>query len=136
MSDVPTSEFTRQLGMETVSIADGVCVIELELDARHMSVARRAHGGVLFAMLDTVMGRSILSKLPPGRGCATIEASIHYFRPVQSGRIRAEGRLVRLTRRIAYAEGTLCDADGVMLARSAGSFFLTETIEQSERERI
>jgi len=136
MSDVPSSEFTRQLGMQTVSLADGVCVIELELDERHMSVARRAHGGVLFAMLDTVMGRAILSKLPAGRGCATIEASIHYFRPVRDGRIRAEGRLVRLTRRTAYAEGTLSDADGSLLARSAGTFFLTDSIEQSDRERI
>lgn len=136
MSDLPEAEFTRELGMRTVSMQGGVCVMELELDERHMSIARRAHGGVLFTLLDTAMGRAIISQLPRGQGCATIEASIHYFRPVQSGRLRAEGRLVRLTRKIGYSEGSLLDEAGNLLARSAGSFFLTETIEQSERERV
>ena len=129
-------EFTQQLGLETIRCADGECVMELELDSRHMSRARRAHGGVLFSMLDTVMGRAVITRLPAGRGCATLEAKINYFRPAQSGRIRAEGRAIRLTRRTAYAEGTLLDAEGNMLARSSGSFFLTETIEQADRERL
>jgi acyl-CoA thioesterase len=115
---------------------DGSCVMEVLLDERHLSVARRVHGGVLFTMLDTAMGRAVISKLPAGRGCATLEARINYFRPVQSGRIRAEGQAVRITRRTAYAEGTLLDAEGNLLARSSGTFFLTDTLEQSDRERV
>jgi uncharacterized protein (TIGR00369 family) len=111
-------------------------VIELELDERHMSVARRAHGGVLFTMLDTAMGRAVISRLPPGRGTATVEAKINYLRPIQTGRLRAEGRALDQTRRTAYAEGTITDGEGRVLARSSGTFFLTETIEQGERERV
>ncbi len=129
-------DFTLRLGMEMTQVADGRCVIELDLDDRHMSMARRAHGGVLFTMLDTAMGRAVISKLPAGRGCATIEARINYFRPVKGGRIRAEASCVRLTRRTAYAEGTLLDDADEMLARASGTFFLTETLEQSDRERV
>jgi uncharacterized protein (TIGR00369 family) len=132
----PSSEFTDHLGMKTLEAADGRVVIELELDARHMSVAQRAHGGVLFTLLDTAMGRAVISRLPPGRGCATVEAKINYLRPIQSGRIRAEGRALDLTRRTAYAEGVITDAEGRVLARSSGTFFLTETVVQSERERV
>jgi acyl-CoA thioesterase len=134
--DADPPDFTARQGMETLRCEDGECIIELTLDERHMSMAARAHGGVLFSMLDTAMGRSILSQLPTGQGCATLEASIHYFRPVQAGRIRAEGRTIRKTRRTAYAEGTLLDGEGHMLARSSGTFFLTETLKQSERERV
>jgi acyl-CoA thioesterase len=130
------TEFTSELGLKTVRIGDGECVVELDLDERHMSPAQRAHGGVLFAMLDTAMGRSVLSRLPDGRGCATVEARINYFRPVTGGRVRAEARCVRLTRRTAYAEGTLLDGTGSMLARSSGTFFITETRVQGERERV
>jgi len=136
LSGLPDSDFTSQLGMTMERAGDGTCVIALELDARHMSVARRAHGGVLFTMLDTAMGRAVISRLPPGRGCATVEAKINYLRPIQGGRIRAEGRALDLTRRTAYAEGTITDAEGRVLARSSGTFFLTETIEQSDRERV
>lgn len=130
------TEFTSHLGIETLRMQEGTCVMEVALDERHMSVAGRAHGGLLFTMLDTAMGRAVISKLPPGRGCATVEARINYFRPVRSGRVRAEGQAVRITRRTAYAEGTLLDEEGHLLARSSGTFFLTETLVQAERERV
>ena len=82
------AEFTAELGMETARAEDGVCVIELTLDERHMSTARRAHGGVLFTMLDTALGRAVISRLPEGRGCATVEAKVNYFRPVQSDKVQ------------------------------------------------
>ncbi|MDX1649400.1 MAG: PaaI family thioesterase [Myxococcota bacterium] len=129
-------EFTRAIGMRTVRMEGGECAIELELTPMHQSTARRAHGGVLFTMLDTAMGRAVISRLPEGRGCATLEARMNFFRPVQAGRLRAEGRVVTLTRRTAYAEGSLLDAQERLVARASGTFFLTETLVQSERERV
>lgn len=130
------ADFTENLGIEMTRMGDGECVMELDLSELHMSVASRAHGGVLFTMLDTALGRAVISQLPEGRGCATIEASIHYFRPVQSGRIRAVGTCVRTTRRTAYAEGKLYDEEENVLASAAGTFFLTDTLEQADRERV
>jgi acyl-CoA thioesterase len=130
------AEFTTELGMRTARAEGGECVIELDLDDRHMSSARRAHGGVLFTMLDTALGRAVISRLPDGRGCATIEAKINYFRPVQTGRIRAVAEVLRMTRRTAYAEASLLDAGDNVLARCSGTFFITETHEQAERERV
>jgi len=65
-----------------------------------------------------------------------VELKINYFRPVQHGRLRAEGRLVNRTRRLAYAEGEVRGPEGKLLARATGTFFLTDTLEQSERERV
>lgn len=134
MSDAP--EFTRMLGFEVVGLVDGAYVLELEVEPRHLSVARRVHGGVLFSLLDTALGRAVIAALPAGRGCATVELKINYFRPVQHGRVRAEGRLVSRTRKLAYAEGEVRGPDAKLLARATGTFFLTETLEQSERERV
>jgi acyl-CoA thioesterase len=130
------AEFTQHLGMETARAEGGECVIELELDERHMSTANRAHGGVLFTMLDTALGRAVISRLPEGRGCATIEAKVNFFRPIQTGRIRAVAEVLRMTRRTAYAEASLLDAKDNLLARCSGTFFITETYAQGERERV
>ncbi len=81
-------EFTDDLGVRTLGMQDGAFVLELDLERRHMSRADRAHGGVLFSLLDTARGRAVIEELPPGRGCAT------------------------------------------------GTFFLTDTIRQPERERV
>ena len=129
-------EFTKKLGMRTTQSASGECRVDVELGPGHMSQAERAHGGVLFTLLDSAMGRAVISALPEGRGCATVECKINFFRPVQKGRLVATGKVVNLSRRVAYAEGSIVNDDGKLVARASGTFFLTETLVQSERERL
>ncbi len=133
---LPGGDFTQRIGCETMSIEKGAVEMALEVGELHQSMAMRAHGGVLFTMLDTVMGRAVISTLPEGKGCATIEAKINYFRPVQSGRIVARATVPRTTRRTAYAEGVIVDEEGNELARASGTFMITETRVQTERERV
>ena len=130
------AEFTRLMGIDVDGMVDGAFTVSLHLRRGHMSRADRAHGGVLFTMLDTALGRAVLSALPEGRGCATVEIKVNYFRPVQGGRITARGRLCELTRSLGYSEGEVVNEEGKVLARATGTFFLTATLQQTERERI
>ena len=130
------SDFNRFLGMEIARAEDGECEMVLEIDERHMSIAERVHGGVFFTMVDTAMGRSVVSTLPEGKGCATVEAKINYFRPVQRGRVRVIARCVNRSRRTAYTEAEIRDDDDRLICKATGTFMLTETMVQSERERF
>lgn len=132
----PNSDFNRFLGMEIERAEDGVCEMTLDVDERHMSIAERVHGGVFFTMVDTAMGRSVVSTLPAGRGCATVEAKINYFRPVQRGRVRVIGRCINQSRRTAYTEAEIRDDEGRLICKATGTFMLTETMAQKERERF
>ena len=87
----PNSDFNRFLGMDVSRAESGECEMVLDVDERHMSIAERVHGGVFFTMVDTAMGRAVTSTLDQGRGCATIEAKINYFRP-GPGRTRPRDR--------------------------------------------
>src|SRR5262245_55113538 len=100
-------EFTEHLGFEYVSADRGEAMIALVPGPEHMSRADRVHGGVLFSLLDSAMGQAVLSALPAGRGCATLEIKINYFRPVQRGKLTAIGRLGNLSRNTAYADGEI-----------------------------
>ncbi len=136
VEEVDGPEFMADMGIVQLKAEDGEASLELELAPGHMSRANRAHGGVLFTMLDSTLGRAILSKLPQGRGCATVEMKINYFRPVQHGTITSHARLKEMTKRLAYAEGEILNDEGKVLARASGTFFLTEAMKQSDRERI
>ena len=129
-------EFTQRLGIREVSVEPGKVELELDADEAHGNTAERTHGGVLFSMLDTAMGRAAVSTLPEGRGCATLECKINFFRPVTRGRLSANARVVTRTRRTAYTEGSIVDPEGRMVARATATFFLTETRVLSERERV
>src|SRR5689334_8477701 len=128
--------FTQSLGVEYLVDGGGLRRLALTLGPQHMSRANRVHGGVLFTLLDTALGGAVVSGLPAGKGCATLELKINYFRPIQHGRVVAEGRLVNRSRHTAYAEGEVVNEDGKVLAKASGTFFLTDTIEQSERARL
>lgn len=129
-------DFIQRLGCKNIGIRDGAYIVELDLDERHMSIADRAHGGVLFSLLDTALGRAIIHHLPEGRGCATVEMKVNYFRPIQRGRIQARASMKELTRSLAYAEGEIRNQEDKVLARATGTFFLTDTVRQQDRERV
>jgi uncharacterized protein (TIGR00369 family) len=101
-----------------------------------MSRAQRVHGGVLFTLLDTALGGAVVNALPRGQGAATLEMKVNYFRPIQHGRVIAEGRLVNRSRHTAYAEGEVTNEEGKILAKASGTFFVTETLVQAERSRL
>jgi uncharacterized protein (TIGR00369 family) len=128
--------FTQWMGVEYLIDESGLRRLALILGPTHMSRADRVHGGVLFSLLDTALGGAVVNALPQGKGCATLEIKINYFRPIQHGRVVAEGRLVNLSRSTAYAEGEVRNEEGKMLAKASGTFFVTDTIVQSERARI
>jgi acyl-CoA thioesterase len=135
-AEKPLGEFTSHLGIRTLGLVDGAFTLELDLEPRHSSRAERVHGGVLFTLLDTALGRAVLAALPEGRGCATLEISIRYHRPVQRGRVRARGRVLELSKNLAHAEGEVVGEEGKVLARAQGTFFLTESLAQKDRERV
>ena len=92
--------------------------------------------GSSFTLLDSALGRAIVNALPEGRGCATVEIKVNYFRPIQSGRVKARGWKRELTRSLGYAEGEVVNEAGKVLAKASGTFFLTRTMRQEDRERI
>jgi acyl-CoA thioesterase len=129
-------DFTELLGVEYEPAPANTVRVVLKLREEHMSRASRVHGGVLFTLLDTALGSAVVKSLERGRGCATLELKINYFRPVTEGAVRAEGRLVNRSRRTAYAEGEVVNEEGKILAKASGTFFITDTLLQSDRERL
>lgn len=120
------TEFTKQLGIEDIGPVDGGWELKVELRPIHLSRARRVHGGFLFTLLDAAIGRAIMHELPPDKGCPTVEMKINYFRPCQYGVLKARGEVVRMGRNLCYAEGEIRNEEGKLVARSTGTFFLSE----------
>jgi uncharacterized protein (TIGR00369 family) len=65
-------------------------------------------------LLDTVMGCAVHSRLKVGQTYTTLELKVAYHRALteSSGPVRAEGRVISVGKRAAFAEGKLLDKDG------------------------
>jgi uncharacterized protein (TIGR00369 family) len=76
------------------------------------------HGGYTACLLDSCMACAVHSTLEAGFSYTTLEIKVNYVRPItaDSGEMRAEGKIVHAGRRIATAEGRLCDSAGKLYA--------------------
>lgn len=95
-----------------------------------LELACNPHGsvqaGVHSVLLDAAMNFAINTALKGrDRTQATIEMTTELLRPaMRDGHYRLRGEVVRLTRQIAYAEGTLTSDEGKLISRATGTFLV------------
>jgi uncharacterized protein (TIGR00369 family) len=76
------------------------------------------HGGLVTTLLDTAMGGAGWTVLEPGETFLTADLRAEFIRATRPGTIRAEGRVVHKTRRLAFCEASAFDTEGELLASS------------------
>ncbi len=102
----------------------GVARCELIMREALLNPNGVAHGAVAFTMADDAMGYAVHSLLGEGERCASIEIKIHYLRPVRSGRLKAEARVIHLTKRLAFTSCEVANGQGEMVALATGTYSL------------
>ncbi len=127
-----TSDFNQfgianLLGMQVQSLANGIGRVSIEIDERLMHPQHIVHGGVIFTLADTAMSMALISVLPPSTPFGTIEAKINYLRPVRSGTLVAEGKIIQQGTSTAVMEAIVSLITGEEqqeIARVLGTFFI------------
>ena len=74
------------------------------------------HGGLVATVLDTAMGGACATLLEEGESFLTADLRVEFLRAARPGPLRAEGTVVRRTRRVAFCAADLRDEDGTHLA--------------------
>lgn len=84
------------------------------------------HGGIAATLLDSAMACAVHTTLPAGMVYTSLDISVRYIRAgsVDSGELRAEGRVVHRGRKIRTAEATLTDEQGRLLATATSSVMI------------
>ena len=91
-----------------------------------LNLTGSVHGGYAAALLDSACGVAVHSQLSPGQGYTTLELKTSYVRGLSADGtvVRAEGRVVNMGRRVAFAEATLHDARGRLCATATSTLLL------------
>ncbi|MFD1712933.1 PaaI family thioesterase [Amnibacterium flavum] len=86
------------------------------------------HGGYAATLLDSACGCAVHSKLSPTQVYTTLELKVSYLRPmtVDTGEVRAEALVLSVGRKAAFAEATLTDAAGKLLATASSTLLVFE----------
>jgi uncharacterized protein (TIGR00369 family) len=89
------------LGMQIVDVGPGVLACELEVTAELLNPFGAAHGGVISALVDHVLGAVCMPVVAAGSWPATSEFKLNFTAPARSGTMRAQARIVSLSKRTA-----------------------------------
>ncbi len=86
------------------------------------------HGGYAATLLDSACGCAVHSRLGPAQGYTTLELKVAYHKAISkgSGVLRAEGKVLTMGRRAAFAEARLCDAQGRLYASATSTLLVFE----------
>jgi uncharacterized protein (TIGR00369 family) len=117
-----TSEFHTWAGMEVVEASAGEVTVAMDVSDRHLNLQGLVHGGMLAILADTACGLSIRSAMEAGRLHITTDMDIHYLAPARPGRLFGRGKAIRVGRSLAFAEASIEDAEGKLLARAQSRF--------------
>jgi uncharacterized protein (TIGR00369 family) len=109
------------LGIELVSMQDGVCTMKLEAQERHSNPMGTIHGGILGDLADAAMGMAYFSTLEPGESFTTLELKINFLRPFWTGLLVARGRVVHGGRTMGMTECDVVDDRERLIARATST---------------
>ena len=114
------------LGFDLVEIERGRAVFEGNPDGRVYNPIGTVHGGYAATLLDSACGIAVHSQITADQGYTTLELKIAYHRAMtdKSGRVRAEGSIVSMGRRVAFAEAKLFDGDGRLCASATSTLLV------------
>lgn len=126
---LPGAPIGKTLDFLPILVEPGRAVFQGEPLQRHYNPMGTVHGGWFAALLDSALGCSVHSQLPPGRSYTTLELKVNMVRALTVGvqRVRAEGRVIHLGAQIATAEARLVGPDGRLYAHATTTCLIFAT---------
>lgn len=123
---LPPPSISKTLSFRLVEVGDGFAVFEGEPGSHLLNPMGTVHGGWALALIDSATGCACHSVLPAGSSYTTIETKCNFSRPIKqdTGRVRAEGRVVSQGRQIISAQAQLLALDGRVLAHGTSTIMV------------
>jgi uncharacterized protein (TIGR00369 family) len=123
---LPQPPIGKTMSFRLVEVGDGFAAFEGDPGPHVLNPTGTVHGGWALTLIDSATGCAAHSLLPAGSLYTTIETKANFSRPItpDTGRVRAEGRVVSRGRQIISTEARLFSQDGRVLAHGTSTIMV------------
>ncbi|MGO9004696.1 MAG: PaaI family thioesterase [Beijerinckiaceae bacterium] len=124
--DLPRPPISAIMSFWLTEVGDGFAVFEGDPGPHLLNPMGGVHGGWALTLIDSAGGCAGHSLLPAGSAYATVETKANFARPISkdTGRVRAEGRVVAQGRQIISTEVKMLSQDGKVLAHGTSTLMV------------
>ena len=116
--------FNRHLGMERIRSGGGRARIDVDVQEELTNRRGVVHGGLLTALLDSVLGAAVISAIRPEEWCGTMQLDVQFLEPGRGPSLVAAGQVVRRGRHVAFAQGDVRNSEGRVVATAQGTWYV------------
>ncbi len=120
--EFPLKDFLDMRLDDEVNLNPGTGVARLNIGPNHLNPNGVVHGGVLFTMVDTAMGKATMSVLDEGQFCASVEVQLRFIRPASEGSMAATATVLKRGRSIVHLQAEVTGEDDRLIATANGTF--------------
>ena len=123
---LPPPPMNELLSMTLIEAVEGEATFTCLPNESHYNPIGAVHGGLVCALLDSALGCAVHTTLSAGIGYTSIEIKVNYLRPVRadSGLLTCTGIVSKTGKRVAFADGTVTDDSGKLVATATGSLLV------------
>jgi uncharacterized protein (TIGR00369 family) len=114
--------YAKLLGLELGEMKSGEAKLHLDMRDELKQNQGVAHGGVVASLIDTAAAFAVVTRLNSGERVTTTDLTIHYLRPITSGRLTATARIVRGGRRLFVLSVEVTNEQQILLATAVTSY--------------
>ena len=117
------------VGYRIADVEEGKAVFELTPGEYHYNPFATVHGGITTTLLDTTMTAAVLSTLPKGKACFTIEIKVNFLRQISAatGKIKCMADVTHSGGRIAVATGRVLDMKNELYASAVSTCMIIKS---------
>jgi uncharacterized protein (TIGR00369 family) len=114
--------YAKFLGLEMGEVGDGTASVHLDVRDELLQYHGVVHGGAIASLIDTATAFAVLSRIDLDDHITTTDLTIHYLRPVSSGRMTATARIVRGGRRLFVLSVDVTNDNGALVATAVTTY--------------
>lgn len=118
--ELPSVPIGGAMHFVPVLVEHGRVIFQGTPTAEYYNPIGSIHGGYIATLLDSAVGCAVHTMVPHGSGYTTLELKVNYVRALTDGvgPVRAEGKVINLSRQVGIADGRLYDASGRLYAHA------------------
>lgn len=116
---VPYAKF---LQLELGELSDGQVCIHLDVRDELLQNQAVVHGGAIASLIDTASAFAVLTRIETDQRVTTTDLTIHYLRPVTTGRMTATARIVRGGRRLFVLSVDVTNDQQILVATAVTTY--------------
>lgn len=137
MKEVNQCPYFQLMSMELQEIGIGECLVEIELQEKHLQPFGVVHGGVFSTIIDAATFWAVYPEINEGAGMTSVDLKLNYLAPATApGKLIARGRRIKIGKTLGLGAAEVTNDKGKILAYGTSTLMVLEAASLTNQSRL